>query len=727
MKYISLLLGVLLLCRTGYGQLRSTVDLETGNFSQTIGLNPCGDTQGSCDCAEGVSIDVVNQNQGNPVRDGNYSAYHRLRDCHERAEVVHSTAGYNVDTWVGFSLFIPDNAQSRDYNGIIMQLHDRWGGLSPKPPICSGRNSGPTTISVNSAGEVYLHMRYQQGNCMAYRDFTLGRREDMYGKWTDFVINGRFINNANGFIKVWMYEAGADPGEPDATYSGSTYHSKNNNGPAVRTGPYTGNPGRAPEPEFVMYSDEVRIGLSSQGNGFEQVAPSGGTTPPPPKVPVSGVSVKNCPTAALAVGSSLTLGASVAPAEAANKAVSWTSSNPSVASVNSEGVVTTLSEGKTTITATTAQGSFTDECSLSVSASVCSEANLALSGSIHSVSSEQSGNPATNLIDGVADDDANRWSAQSFPQWVILDLGSAQSIGATRLQGYQDRAYQYQVYASSSLSAVESNDPSALVADASSNSADGLVEQRFATTQARYVKVEVVGASNYDGDWVSAREVAVLSSCEEEPEGPSDPGQGSLSIRAQGDCGSEVMELHVDGAKVDEWTVSTAMDDYEYAGFTGGQVSVHLVNDQLEPCDRNLTVDYITVCGSTYQTEEVATETATCCTNNPEKLFTNGNFDFGTLACSSSATPQGATQTQARVDLIKNTTEIEVYPNPGTNGVFRLKNELKGELTVTDLRGRTVAKQPTSDDKTVIDLSGEPNGVYLLRTSTGQTIKLIKE
>ena len=357
----------------------------------------------------------------------------------------------------------------------------------------------------------------------------------------------------------------------------------------------------------------------------------------------------------------------------------------------------------------------------------CADDNLALSGSIHSVSSQQSGNPATNLIDGVADDDANRWSAQSFPQWVILDLGSVQSIGATRLQGYQDRAYQYQVYASSSLSAVESNEASALVADASSNSVGGMVEQRFAPTQARYVKVEVVGASNYAGDWVSAREVTVLSSCEEEPEGPSDPGQGSLSIRAQGDCGSEVMELHVDGAKVDEWTVSTAMDDYEYAGFTGGQVSVHLVNDQLEPCDRNLTVDYITVCGSTYQTEEVATETATCCTNNPEKLFTNGNFDFGTLACSSSATPQGATQTQARVDLIKNTTEIEVYPNPGTNGVFRLKNELKGELTVTDLRGRTVAKQPTSDDKTVIDLSGEPNGVYLLRTSTGQTIKLIKE
>ena len=343
----------------------------------------------------------------------------------------------------------------------------------------------------------------------------------------------------------------------------------------------------------------------------------------------------------------------------------------------------------------------------------CADNNLALSSSIHSVSSEQSGNPATNLIDGVSDTDANRWSAQGYPQWVILDLGSTQSIGATRLRGYQDRAYQYQVYASSSLSAVESSDPSALVADGSSNSADGSVEQRFAPTQARYVKLEVVGASNYDGDWVSAREVAVLSSCEEEE--PSDPGSGSISIRAQGDCGSEVMELRVDGAKVDEWTVSTAMSDYEYAGFTGGQVSVHLVNDQLEPCDRNLTVDYLTVCGSTYQTEQVATETATCCTNVADKLFTNGNFDFGTLSCEGSAA-----QTTAPASAKASRPSVQVYPNPASEQVVVVGPQ-DYEVTLYTVEGELLRHYPDLSGRSSLNVASLRPGVYLLRTTDTQT------
>ena len=214
----------------------------------------------------------------------------------------------------------------------------------------------------------------------------------------------------------------------------------------------------------------------------------------------------------------------------------------------------------------------------------------------------------------------------------------------------------------------------------------------------------------------------------------ADDGQGSITVRAQGDCGSEVMELRVDGSVVKEWMVTTRMSDYVYEGFTQGDVSVHFVNDRYRPgqggCeDRNLAVDYITVCGSQYQTETQATETATCCTNVTDKLFTNGNFDFGSLTCGSAAQARGASD-NAKVSPRKATTAtIEVYPNPGTNGVFHLKNtaKLSGEITVTDLSGRTVEKTPTPDHGTTVDLSGEPDGVYLLRTSTGQTIKLIKE
>jgi outer membrane protein assembly factor BamB len=89
----------------------------------------------------------------------------------------------------------------------------------------------------------------------------------------------------------------------------------------------------------------------------------------PAAVRVTGVSLdKNA--SAIAVGASDTLTATVAPGDATNQGLTWTSSNASVATVVYSGTtctITGVSAGSAAITVTTADGSFTATCAVTVS------------------------------------------------------------------------------------------------------------------------------------------------------------------------------------------------------------------------------------------------------------------------------------------------------------------------------------------------------------------------
>ena len=83
-------------------------------------------------------------------------------------------------------------------------------------------------------------------------------------------------------------------------------------------------------------------------------------------VAVTGVSL-NATSGELTIGGQTTLTATVSPADASNKTVTWESSAPSVASVVN-GVVTALAPGSAKITVKTQDGNFTAEYSLTVKA-----------------------------------------------------------------------------------------------------------------------------------------------------------------------------------------------------------------------------------------------------------------------------------------------------------------------------------------------------------------------
>lgn len=82
-------------------------------------------------------------------------------------------------------------------------------------------------------------------------------------------------------------------------------------------------------------------------------------------VPVTSVSLTKT-TLSLVAGASEALTASVAPADATNKEVTWSSSNEAVATVDATGKVTAVAAGTATITVTTVDGSKTAQCAVTV-------------------------------------------------------------------------------------------------------------------------------------------------------------------------------------------------------------------------------------------------------------------------------------------------------------------------------------------------------------------------
>lgn len=116
---------------------------------------------------------------------------------------------------------------------------------------------------------------------------------------------------------------------------------------------------------------------------------------PAASTPVEGITL-NQTELPLGVGSSSTLTATVAPENATNKAVTWTTDNAEVATV-ADGVVTAVAEGTATITATTVDGGFTASCAVTVTAAATAE-GYTVSMKDSSVTAAKGGAASANVM-----------------------------------------------------------------------------------------------------------------------------------------------------------------------------------------------------------------------------------------------------------------------------------------------------------------------------------------
>lgn len=212
-----------------------------------------------------------------------------------------------------------------------------------------GRLPGTTSGAVHFGGQwpvnKYLAGEYHfsEGQTFAsdYHVYSMVWEEDNI-KW---YVDGKF------FFKVSrdQWYSVAAPNNPNAPFDKPFYLIMN-----LAVGGYFDG-GLTPDASDIpaaMQVDYVRV--YKEGNGQNPV-----------NVPVAGVTLDQ-PSAQVEVGQSVQLNAAVAPSNATNKQIAWSVSNGSVASVNSNGLVTGLSAGTATVTATTADGGKTAVATITV-------------------------------------------------------------------------------------------------------------------------------------------------------------------------------------------------------------------------------------------------------------------------------------------------------------------------------------------------------------------------
>ena len=150
-------------------------------------------------------------------------------------------------------------------------------------------------------------------------------------------------------------------------------------------------------------------------------------------------------------GDTQQLTATVAPSNATDQSVSWSSNNTSVATVSSSGLVTAVSAGSATITVTTTDGGKTDTCAVTVTQPVYTEYTLATSmvpgktylvangnsGSVYLLSNEANG---SRKLKGVAATVSNnkinvRASVESKCAFECVEYTAGNSVTTTLKSG----------------------------------------------------------------------------------------------------------------------------------------------------------------------------------------------------------------------------------------------------------------------------------------------------
>ncbi|MBO4286005.1 MAG: Ig domain-containing protein, partial [Bacilli bacterium] len=132
----------------------------------------------------------------------------------------------------------------------------------------------------------------------------------------------------------------------------------------------------------------------------------------------------------MVAGDKTTLSASVLPADAENKSVTWSTSDESIASVNKNGKVSAISAGKVTITATTVDGGFTASCSVNVSTKVVPVTGISLDQDSVDFAVGETKQLVATVLPSSASNKGVTWSSTNEAVVTVSETGLLTAVSA---------------------------------------------------------------------------------------------------------------------------------------------------------------------------------------------------------------------------------------------------------------------------------------------------------
>jgi len=421
----------------------------------------------------------------------------------------------NITTYIdACGLALANGSYSNTFNNIYLEnsgiFYRDWddGAIGGGDVNDASDNNIFNQITVNS-GHSSIAFAYFDGNTDSSADNNTYYNCTFYGtNWqyerTRANSNSQFINCIWDNIGAFGTARGVNAPDysVDATYSNNNFSNLGYNTP-TGTNITEVNPlfTDANNGDFSLQNTSALKGVGiatpflSAGNDIGAVQSTSA-------INVASIAVMPA-TLNLIIGENALLQASITPANASNQAVTWSSSNNSIATVDQNGNVTAIAVGNANIIATSSDGGFTASSLVNVIDVVCTSpsASTGIIPTQISVSTHD-GNIPCNAMDNNIN---TRWSALGDGQWMQFDLGSQQNFNHLELAFYvgDTRSTIFDIQVSNDASTWTT----VLSNQYSSGTSLALEDFYFSTQNARYIKY--LGHGNTNSLWNSLTEVRI--------------------------------------------------------------------------------------------------------------------------------------------------------------------------------------------------------------------------